>query len=189
MIHLPVRSYVSNHYTDSNVRIRTHHQPVLRLSKYDLRLSRAPILHGEHTERSVIFSGDACRPRVTGINSAPKILIIRGAKREYGALGGIRTHDLSLRRAALYPAELQAHKCGRIHVLNFTSIKTNLVPRARVELARPCGHYALNVARLPFRHLGTRVQIQDQRSMRSEWWAMKDSNLRPPACKAGALTN
>ena len=25
-----------------------------------------------------------------------------------GALGGIRTHDLSLRRAALYPAELQA---------------------------------------------------------------------------------
>ena len=109
MIHLPVRSYVSNHYTDSNVRIRTHHQPVLRLSKYDLRLSRAPILHGEHTERSVIFSGDACRPRVTGINSAPKILIIRGAKREYGALGGIRTHDLSLRRAALYPAELQAH--------------------------------------------------------------------------------
>ena len=30
-----------------------------------------------------------------------------------GALGGIRTHDLSLRRAALYPAELQAHCCGR----------------------------------------------------------------------------
>ena len=25
-----------------------------------------------------------------------------------GALGGIRTHGLSLRRAALYPAELQA---------------------------------------------------------------------------------
>jgi len=21
------------------------------------------------------------------------------------------------------------------------------------------------------------------------WWAMGDSNLRPPACKAGALTN
>ena len=95
---------------------------------------------------------------VTGINSAPKYQISRGAKREYGALGGIRTHDLSLRRAALYPAELQAHKGGRIHVLNFTSINTNMVPRARVELARPCGHYALNVARLPFRHLGTRQQ-------------------------------
>tara|TARA_B100000029_G_scaffold506512_1_gene589397 strand:- start:2485 stop:2601 length:117 start_codon:yes stop_codon:yes gene_type:complete len=26
-----------------------------------------------------------------------------------GALGGIRTHDLSFRKAALYPAELQAH--------------------------------------------------------------------------------
>ena len=23
----------------------------------------------------------------------------------------------------------------------------------------------------------------------SEWWAVQDSNLRPPACKAGALTN
>ncbi len=33
----------------------------------------------------------------------------RSATGEYGALGGIRTHDLSLRRAALYPAELQAH--------------------------------------------------------------------------------
>ena len=29
-----------------------------------------------------------------------------------------------------------------------------LVPRAGFEPARPCGHYALNVARLPFRHLG-----------------------------------
>ena len=27
----------------------------------------------------------------------------------YGALGEIRTHDLRLRRATLYPAELQAH--------------------------------------------------------------------------------
>ena len=23
----------------------------------------------------------------------------------------------------------------------------------------------------------------------SEWWAVQGSNLRPPACKAGALTN
>ena len=22
-----------------------------------------------------------------------------------------------------------------------------------------------------------------------KWWVMRDSNLRPPACKAGALTN
>ena len=33
---------------------------------------------------------------------------IGAPQEEYGALGGIRTHDLSLRRAALYPAELQA---------------------------------------------------------------------------------
>ena len=28
------------------------------------------------------------------------------------------------------------------------------VPKGRFELPRPCGHYALNVARLPFRHFG-----------------------------------
>ena len=30
-----------------------------------------------------------------------------------------------------------------------------LVRKGRFELPRPCGHYALNVARLPFRHFGT----------------------------------
>ncbi len=29
-----------------------------------------------------------------------------------------------------------------------------MVPKGRFELPRPCGHYALNVARLPFRHFG-----------------------------------
>ena len=32
-----------------------------------------------------------------------------------------------------------------------------LVPKVRFELTRPYGHYALNVARLPFRHFGTLV--------------------------------
>ncbi len=67
-------------------------------------------------------------------------------KQKNGALGGIRTHDLSLRRAALYPAELQARGTGICGVL---------VPRVRFELTRPYGHYVLNVARLPFRHPGT----------------------------------
>jgi hypothetical protein len=30
------------------------------------------------------------------------------------------------------------------------------VPKERFELSRPYGHYALNVARLPFRHFGMR---------------------------------
>ena len=29
-----------------------------------------------------------------------------------------------------------------------------LVPKVGLEPTRPCGHYALNVARLPFRHFG-----------------------------------
>ncbi len=34
------------------------------------------------------------------------------------------------------------------------SYKRSLVPKVRFELTRPYGHYALNVARLPFRHFG-----------------------------------
>ena len=32
-----------------------------------------------------------------------------------------------------------------------------MVPKAGFEPARPYGHYALNVARLPFRHFGVVV--------------------------------
>jgi hypothetical protein len=41
----------------------------------------------------------------------------------------------------------------------------------------------------------TKIFIAGRRSLDpnagyfEEWWAVQDSNLRPPACKAGALTN
>ena len=63
---------------------------------------------------------------------------------ESGAPGGTRTHDLRLRRAALYPLSYERT------FLRF------LVPKVGFEPTRPFGHYALNVARLPFRHFGTR---------------------------------
>ena len=53
--------------------------------------------------------------------------------------------------------------------------RTDMVPREGFEPTRAFAHYALNVARLPFRHLGI-------------WWAALDLNQRPPACEAGALT-
>jgi hypothetical protein len=36
------------------------------------------------------------------------------------------------------------------------------VPMGRVELPCPIGHYALNVARLPFRHLGPIVNCNNK---------------------------
>ncbi len=36
-----------------------------------------------------------------------------------------------------------------------------MVPRVGVEPTRPCGHYVLNVARLPFRHPGSIVRISN----------------------------
>jgi hypothetical protein len=56
-----------------------------------------------------------------------------------GALGGTRTLDLSLRRAALYPLSYE---------------RARLVPKGGFEPPRPVGHCALNAARLPFRHFG-----------------------------------
>ena len=65
------------------------------------------------------------------------------------ALGGTRTHGLSLRRAALYPTELQAldERCGKYF---------SMVPKEGFEPTHPFEYYVLNVARLPFRHFGLR---------------------------------
>ena len=52
-----------------------------------------------------------------------------------------------------------------------------MVPKERFELSRPFEHYALNEARLPFRHFGA-----------IPWWAVQDLNLWPLACEASALT-
>ena len=60
------------------------------------------------------------------------------------AFAGLRSIQLSYKRTVRLPARPGAKPTGEY-----------VVPRARVELARPCGHYALNVARLPFRHPGT----------------------------------
>jgi hypothetical protein len=56
------------------------------------------------------------------------------------------------------------------------------VPKVRFELTRPYGHYALNVARLPFRHFGPNGHygleagsVQPRRAFRN-WWAVLDSN-------------
>ena len=61
----------------------------------------------------------------------------------YGALGETRTPDLCLRRAALYPLSYQR----------------GLVPKVGFEPTRAYAHYALNVARLPFRHFGAVLSV------------------------------
>ena len=73
-----------------------------------------------------------------------------------------------------------------------------VVPKEGFEPTHPCGYYALNVARLPFRHFGTmgvqsspRQLSLESRSLtaeRSLWWAVEDLNLGPLACEASALT-
>ena len=56
------------------------------------------------------------------------------------------------------------------------------------------GYYALNVARLPFRHFGTAMPLSldplhaHGAESRQVWWAIEDLNLGPLACEASALT-
>ena len=88
------------------------------------------------------------------------------------AFAGLRSIQLSYKRTVRLPARPGAKPTGEY-----------VVPRARVELARPCGHYALNVARLPFRHFG----ISERRQRK--WWAVLDSNQRPSRCERDTLTN
>ena len=104
---------------------------------------------------------------VTGINSAPKYQISRGAKREYGALGGIRTHDLSLRRAALYPAELQAHKVWTNPRTEFYFNKHKYGAEGESRTRTPLR--ALRPERSASAISPPRHEVSDTKS---EWWAM-----------------
>jgi hypothetical protein len=63
-----------------------------------------------------------------------------------------------------------------------------VVPKARFELARPVGHYALNVARLPFRHFGTDYQYRPHWPRIQPDAAERLTTLPPGARSDGAGT-
>ncbi len=90
---------------------------------------------------------------------------LAGLEPTTSASAGLRSIQLSYERAKLGPADV-------------APVCLNMVPKVGFEPTRPYGHYALNVARLPFRHFGP-VSVN--------WWAVQDLNLRPLACEASAL--
>jgi hypothetical protein len=62
--------------------------------------------------------------------------------------------------AGLEPATLASAGLRSIQLSYKRKLLRNpMVPRVRFELTRPFEHYALNVARLPFRHLGFYMAI------------------------------
>ena len=83
--------------------------------------------------------------------------------------GGIRTHDLRLRRPLLYPAELQT-----LMQISFCNVLTFLWESGWWE-----SNSRIQLGRLVFYHWTTPA-----RHMLSGW---QDSNLRPPGPKPGAL--
>ena len=73
---------------------------------------------------------------------------LAGLEPTASASAGLRSIQLSYKRNLYLPCLLS----GGIPI--DTAVRYQLVPKERFELSRPCGHYALNVARLPFRHFG-----------------------------------
>ena len=61
---------------------------------------------------------------------------------------------LVARLAGLEPTASAFAGLRSIHLSYKRRCLGEMVPKERFELSRPCGHYALNVARLPFRHFG-----------------------------------
>ena len=59
---------------------------------------------------------------------------------------------------------------------------SDLLGRERANLAG-CGIPKV------YRDVRRSARIQESTVFIDFWWAVQDSNLRPPACKAGALTN
>lgn len=55
--------------------------------------------------------------------------------------------------------EIQGVPIGPLR--SIVELKRGLVPKGGVEPPRPCGHMVLNHARLPFRHFGTVVKLEN----------------------------
>ena len=92
-------------------------------------------------------------------------------------------------RAAKYVGKMSAKLPMYVLMGGIIDTKTLIinvvVPKGRFELPRPCGHYALNVARLPFRHFGamtSRIVEKEQSSVQPcvafllAWWAILNLN-------------
>ena len=91
-----------------------------------------------------------------------------------GALDRIRTCDLCLRRAALYPLSYERGLLSNL---------TELVPKEGLEPTRANAHYALNVARLPvspLRRLSPRDAPSAARTLR---FLVGDAGLEPAASR------
>ncbi len=72
-----------------------------------------------------------------------KVARLVGLEPTASAFAGLRSIHLSYKRTKPVLGDLYDHM-----------LPGKMVPKGRFELPRPCGHCALNAARLPFRHLG-----------------------------------
>ncbi len=63
-----------------------------------------------------------------------------------------------------------------------------MVPKVRFELTRPEGHYALNVARLPFRHFGKiPIKFSPSEGIRQLFYLGNDTIIRKLTRIAAAM--
>ena len=108
-------------------------------------------------------------PMLLGILLLPAgcALVFEGLSEGYGTLDCERYYECEAQWISIATSyQVGRRKQQNVGKLRFDEAESGLidtkrrmisavVPKGRFELPRPCGHYALNVARLPFRHFGT----------------------------------
>ena len=111
-----------------------------------------------------------------------------------GALGGTRTHGLSLRRAALYPTELQAHNKMVSWPNRDAGAEGGIRTHTPVRILRPERSAStvppLRPIIVKFPRSGGAIDGACGAGIQTGclWWAIEDLNLGPLACEASALT-
>ena len=94
-----------------------------------------------------IWTVDAVARRLPGFHRAPRSVQLGLSSDPQGQRPSFSSTLASARSRSL------------VKVQPAPTARASLVPKGRLELPRPYGHYALNVARLPFRHFGLEPTI------------------------------
>jgi hypothetical protein len=113
---------------------------------------------GRLPARTVVQERDSGRRARGSAPAATTVAVARSAGLEptASASAGLRSIQLSYERATHKKQGTWAGEEGATKSLSRVPCSAffGLVPKGGFEPPRPYGHYALNVARLPFRHFG-----------------------------------
>lgn len=137
---------------------------------------------GRFRARAVVQGRASDRGARGSAPAASAVAMARSAGLEptASASAGLRSIQLSYERATHKKQGAWAREQGVIKLLSRVpcSAFPSLVPKGGFEPPRPYGHYALNVARLPFRHFGAACRRWSGPGTPRPWAPRPDTSVR-----------